>query len=156
MPWKRSEEHEAWADNLREQFKAEVFKEKVAMLEAKCVIDWLLFGSQSEQNAITEAVDELQEIHPEIVENFEVGGVKAWYSDVYSQGAFALLKPYEIENVVFRLMRPYPKEDPQIYFAGEAISFTNGWIQGALESGLRAAYQFYARNEEKHGDHHHQ
>ena len=116
--------------------------------------DALLFGSQSEQSAIAEAIDELEEIHPEIVDNFEVGGVKAWYSDVYSQGAFALLKPYEISNVVFRLMRPYPKVDPQIFFAGEAVSFTNGWIQGALESGLRAAYQFYARNEEKHGHDH--
>ena len=112
--------------------------------------DALLFGSQSEQNAIAEAVDELHEIHPEIIENFEVGGVKAWYSDVYSQGAFALLKPYEIQNVVFKLMRPYPREDPKIFFAGEAISFTNGWIQGALESGLRAAYQFYVRNEVKY------
>ena len=112
--------------------------------------DALLFGSQSEQNAIAEAVDEVQEIHPEIIENFEVGGVKAWYSDVYSQGAFVLLKPYEIQNVVFKLMRPYPHVDPKIFFAGEAISFTNGWIQGALESGLRAAYQFYVRNEAKH------
>ena len=75
--------------------------------------DALLFGSQSEQSAIAEAVDELEEIHPEIVDNFEVGGVKAWYSDVYSQGAFALLKPFEISNLVFRLMRPYPKVEKQ-------------------------------------------
>ena len=35
-----------------------------------------------------------------------------------------------------------------MFFAGDGISFANGWIQGALESGLRAAYQFYSGNEE--------
>ena len=35
-----------------------------------------------------------------------------------------------------------------MFFAGDGISFANGWIQGALESGLQAAYQFYNGNEE--------
>ena len=34
-----------------------------------------------------------------------------------------------------------------IFFAGDGLSFATGWIQGALESGLRAAFQFYIRNE---------
>ena len=41
--------------------------------------------------------------------------------------------------------QPY---DP-IYFGGEAISFTNGWIQGAFEAGLRAAYQLFMDNEKQ-------
>jgi monoamine oxidase len=32
-----------------------------------------------------------------------------------------------------------------VHFAGDALSFSAGWIQGALESGLKAAYQVYAR-----------
>ena len=32
-----------------------------------------------------------------------------------------------------------------VHFAGETFSFTAGWIQGALESGLDAAYQVYSR-----------
>ena len=39
-----------------------------------------------------------------------------------------------------------------MFFAGDGLSFAVGWIQGALESGLRAAYQFYWRNE--HSSHH--
>ena len=114
----------------------------------------LLFGSESKQTAIRVAVDEIKKIHPEIEEYFEVGGVQAWYDDPCAQGAFCMLKPYQIRNITHQLLYPTrnfnnpPDQIPQIYFAGEAISYCNGWIQGALESGLRAAYQFYARNEE--------
>lgn len=32
-----------------------------------------------------------------------------------------------------------------VHFSGENLSFAPGWIQGALESGLKSAYQVYAR-----------
>ena len=106
----------------------------------------LLFGAQSKKSAIQVAIDQIQKIHPEIVEHFEVGGVQSWYDDPAAQGAFCILKPYQIRNTARQLM--YPTGENKLYFAGEALSYCNGWIQGALESGLRAAYQFYARNEE--------
>ena len=106
----------------------------------------LLFGSESEDTAIQVAISEIKKIHPEIGNYFEVGGVQAWYNDPCAQGAFCMLKPYQIRHITKELL--YPTKDNRLYFAGEAISYCNGWIQGALESGLRAAYQFYARNEE--------
>ena len=118
----------------------------------------LLFGSQPKEMAIAEAVQEISFIHPEVREHFEVGAIQAWYSDPTAQGAFASLLPFQIKLIDDYLLYPYPKPKcvtqikkfpppPPLYFAGEAISYTNGWIQGALESGLRAAYQFYCRNE---------
>ena len=107
----------------------------------------LLFGALPPKLAIAEAIEQISEIHPEI-KNDQVDkdlkgtAIKAWYNDSASQGAYAQLKPRQIENVQW-LMYPWRN----VYFAGEAISFANGWIQGAMESGLRAAYQFYARNE---------
>ena len=103
----------------------------------------LMFGAQSHQNAISQATRQIAQIHPQIKETFEVGAVQAWYSDPSSQGAYAVLKPDQYLNIC-KLMYPYKN----IYFAGEAISWTTGWIQGALESGIRAAYQFYIRNEQ--------
>ena len=102
----------------------------------------LLFGSQNSQDAIAEAVKEISMIHPQIYENFEVGEVQAWYNDPASQGAFCFPKPreYMAQEILYK---PYEN----IFFCGEAISTTNGWIQGALVSGLRAAFQFYKRNE---------
>ena len=70
-----------------------------------------------------------------------------------------MLRPFEIQLIDDYLLYPYPKPKkeavnpppPPLYFAGEAISYTHGWIQGALESGLRAAYQFYSHNENFYG-----
>ena len=104
----------------------------------------LLFGSLNPVVALYEAVHQLSEIHPEIVDEFETGAIESWYNEPSAQGAYALLKPNQFHNVMW-LMLPWRN----VYFAGEAISSTSGWIQGALESGLRAAYQFYARNEDK-------
>ena len=102
----------------------------------------LLFGSLNPIVAIYEAVQQIAEIHPEIKKEFEVGAVEAWYNEPSAQGAYALLKPNQYKNVRY-LYQPFRN----IYFAGEALSFASGWIQGAMESGLRAAYQFYSRNE---------
>ena len=102
----------------------------------------LLFGALNPIVAVREAVRQITEIHPEIEEEFEVGAVEAWYNEPSAQGAYALLKPNQYQNIRWLM---YPHRN--IYFAGEAISFAAGWIQGAMESGLRAAYQFYARNE---------
>lgn len=103
----------------------------------------LLFGSQTFENAISEAVDEIAAIHPEIRRDFECGAVQAWYNDNTAQGAFCYLKPFQYNKSMKLLLQPYKN----IYFAGEAISWANGWIQGAIESGLRASYQFFADNE---------
>ena len=102
----------------------------------------LLFGSLDPRVAIREAVKQIATIHPEVEQEFQAGAVQAWYRDPSAQGAYAVLKPHQIQNVKW-LMKPMFN----VYFAGEALSFTDEWIQGALESGLRAAYQFFARNE---------
>ena len=103
----------------------------------------LQFGALHPQIAVREAVRQIASIHPTIERQFEVGAVQAWYNEPSAQGAYALLKPHQYRNIT-ALMYPFLN----VFFAGEALSFGSGWIQGALESGLRAAYQFYSRNEE--------
>ena len=103
----------------------------------------LLFGSQTPEKAITESVKEVAKIHPQITKEFEVGMVQSWYDDPSAQGAFCLLNPEQYIAVKKLTMYPYLS----IYFCGEALSYTNRWIQGALESGLRSAYGLFVRNE---------
>lgn len=105
--------------------------------------DALIFGAQTHAEAIENAVKQVAKIHKEITEQFEVGAVQAWYSDPTSEGAFAFLKP----NQYNMSMKELVKSDHPIYLAGEAISWSNGWIQGAMQSGLTAAYQFFCQNE---------
>ena len=102
----------------------------------------LLFGSLDPATALHEAVEEIATIHPQIKNQVETGAVCAWYNHPTAQGAYTLLKPNQYLNVRY-MMEPMAN----IFFAGEGLSFAAGWIQGALESGLRAAYQFYIRNE---------
>ena len=102
-----------------------------------------LFGSLDPTTALHEAVEQIATIHPQIKQQVETGAVCAWYNLSTAQGAYALLKPTQYQNV--RYLLKYPMAN--IFFAGEGLSFASGWIQGALESGLRAAFQFYIRNE---------
>ena len=103
----------------------------------------LMFAALKPADAVREAVKEVARIHPNSEKYFEVGEVQAWSNDPHSQGAYALLKPHQYTNVHFLMTNPCLN----MFFAGDGISFAAGWIQGALESGLRAAYQFYCRNE---------
>ena len=103
----------------------------------------LMFGALQPHDAIHEAVSQIAQIHPGSEEYFEVGAVQAWTNKPYAQGAYALLKPHQYVNVRNLMIKPCLN----MFFAGDGISFAAGWMQGALESGLRAAYQFYCRNE---------
>ena len=95
------------------------------------------------QMAVREAVRQIAEIHPQIKEKFEVGVVQAWTNEPFAPGMYVVFKPHQYLTV--RKLVMYPCLN--MFFAGDGISFTVGWIQGALQSGLRAAYQFHSRNE---------
>ena len=100
----------------------------------------LLWGALTEEQAIMLAVNQIDEIHPGSKKWFQMGKRQAWASDPTTLGAFALLQPEQYISVMYLMHHSWKN----VYFAGEAISFANGWIQGALESGLRAAYQLYS------------
>ncbi|XP_053376961.1 L-amino acid oxidase-like [Mercenaria mercenaria] len=105
----------------------------------------LKYGSQPKDMAICSAVHDISKINPEIKHEFEVGTVQAWYSDPTSEGAFANLKPYEYIDHMNSLTKP----TDTVYLAGEALSWSNGWIQGAIFSGLMQAYCFQSHQEDK-------
>ena len=48
-----------------------------------------------------------------------------------------------IEELRETLERLDKLQDLKLYFGGEGISWTNGWIQGAMESSMRVIYQIY-------------
>ncbi|XP_045196150.2 L-amino acid oxidase-like [Mercenaria mercenaria] len=105
----------------------------------------LTYGSQPKDIAIRSAVHDISKIHSQIKDQFEVGVVQAWSSDPTSEGAFALLKPFEYIDHMKILTKP----TETIYLAGEALSWSSGWIQGAIFSGLMQAYCFQSHLEDK-------
>ena len=120
-----------------------------------------LFASMTDDQAMREALEQVQLVYadqfskPEDVTKipklFEVGSVQAWSSDFSAQGAFVHFMPHSYMDNLRALLELGDESEVGIrpvYLAGDSLSFAAGWIQGALESGLRAAWQFYEYNED--------
>jgi monoamine oxidase len=93
------------------------------------------WGSLSPQDRLVQALEDLAEIHPQILQEYEVGASKMWHDDEFAGGAFALFDPGQ-QTLLYRdIIAP----EGRVRFAGEHASLYHAWIQGAIESGLREA-----------------
>ena len=93
------------------------------------------WGSLSPHERIIQALENVAVIHPQILEEFETGASHMWHDDPYAGGAFALFDPGQQTLLHEEIIKP----EGRIHFAGEHASLFHAWIQGAFESGLRAA-----------------
>ena len=101
--------------------------------------DALQWGAMDEETRLEEALDDVSRIHPRIREEYEVGASYAWYADRWARGAFAMFAPEQQSALQAAIVQP----EGRIYFAGEHCSLYHAWIQGALESGIRAAREIH-------------
>jgi monoamine oxidase len=98
------------------------------------------WGSLSEHDRIAEAIENVSRIHPQITEEFEVGASQMWHDDEFAGGAFALFDPGQQSLLHSHIVAT----EGRIHFAGEHTSLCHAWIQGAIESGLRAAHDIHS------------
>ena len=101
--------------------------------------DALRWGSLEPREMIEQAIEDVAQVHPSIRTEFEVGATYAWYNDPYARGAFALFEPEQWTRLQADIIAP----EGRIHFAGEHTSLYHAWIQGALESGIRAAREIH-------------
>ncbi|MBA2358985.1 MAG: flavin monoamine oxidase family protein [Actinobacteria bacterium] len=101
--------------------------------------DALRWGSMDEESRLEQALDDVAKIHPWIREEYEVGASHAWYSDRFAAGAFALFDPGQQSSLQDAILAP----EGRVHFAGEHCSLYHAWIQGSLESGIRAAREIH-------------
>ena len=99
------------------------------------------WGSLAPGDRIEQAIEDVAQLHPQILEEFEVGASWMWHDDPYAGGAFALFEPSQQGLLHEHIVAP----EGRIHFAGEHASLAHAWIQGAIESGLRAAREIHAR-----------
>ncbi|MGP4080718.1 flavin monoamine oxidase family protein [Pseudalkalibacillus sp. R45] len=64
-----------------------------------------------------------------------------WSENPYSVGCFTLFTPRQQEEFEEIIRRP----EGRIHFAGEHTSSFHGWMEGAIESGIRAAFEVNLR-----------
>lgn len=101
--------------------------------------DALRWGGMDSESMIEQALEDVEQIHPSIKQHFEVGATHAWYNDKWARGAFALFEPEQATRLYPAMVAP----EGRVHFAGEHTSLYHAWIQGALESGLRAAKEVH-------------
>ncbi|HEY7106252.1 MAG TPA: flavin monoamine oxidase family protein [Acidimicrobiia bacterium] len=99
------------------------------------------WGSLSPEDRILQALEDVSRIHPQALDEFEVGASKMWHDDEFAGGAFALFDPGQQTLLYDAIVAP----EGRIHFAGEHASLAHAWIQGAIESGIRAAREVHAR-----------
>lgn len=95
------------------------------------------WGSLSPHDRIEQAIENVAQIHPQVRQEFEVGASVIWHDDEFAGGAFALFEPEQQTRLYNDIVAP----EGRIHIAGEHASLEHAWIQGAIESGLRAAWQ---------------
>ncbi|MCA9779666.1 MAG: flavin monoamine oxidase family protein [Candidatus Eremiobacteraeota bacterium] len=102
--------------------------------------DALRWDNLPEKDRIRFALRDVARIHGQEVRDEFVGGVSfSWNQSIHSQGGFALFNPGQ-ENALFEAS--HWMED-RLSFAGEHTTLTHAWIQGAVESGVRAAAEVH-------------
>jgi monoamine oxidase len=101
--------------------------------------DALRWGAMGPEMMIEQALEDVAAIHPSVTAEFEVGAVQDWYGDPWARGAFALFEPEQQTRLQSAIVQP----EGRIHFAGEHTSLYHAWIQGALESGIRAAKEIH-------------
>ncbi len=86
--------------------------------------------AMKEPDRISAAIKQIDALLPGVRENFERGTSKCWMEDEWSRGAWAFVG---LGGLVM-----FGTPEGRIHFAGEHISLSPSWMQGALESAARA------------------
>lgn len=97
------------------------------------------WGALAPRDRIGQALENVAEIHPQILDEFEAGTSVVWDQDEFAGGAFALFDPDQEELLFDHVVTP----EGRVHFAGEHTTRVHAWIQGAIESGLRAAREVH-------------
>ncbi|MFF4698226.1 flavin monoamine oxidase family protein [Streptomyces chattanoogensis] len=83
------------------------------------------------------ALRNLQSVHGRRIEVFYTGAgqTQSWLRNPYACGEAAVYTPHQMTSFHLDVVRP---EGP-VYFAGEHVSLKHAWIEGAVETAVRAA-----------------
>jgi monoamine oxidase len=81
------------------------------------------------------AAKHMEHIYPGLERHLERGASYGWDADPWSRGDYAWFRPGQMRRFLPHLAAP----EGRVHFAGDHTSTSPGWMNGALESGLRAA-----------------
>jgi monoamine oxidase len=112
------------------------------------LIQGFMIGSQAKMFASMTSEDkkgfvwsQLLDLFPQLKESrLESFAEKCWDNDPWALGAYPLPTPHS-----FSLLAEIAKPEGRLHFAGEHTSIFSAWMEGALQSGCRAAIEIDSR-----------
>ncbi len=97
--------------------------------------DAMRWGALSPEERLIQARENVAVIHPGCEKYLASGHSLVWSQDPFSAGAYAFFQPHQERELHEAIIAP----EGRFYFAGEHASIQHRWIEGAMESALRAA-----------------
>jgi monoamine oxidase len=92
-------------------------------------------GSMSESDRQSYVLRQMGNLFNGLDNQYTGGTSQIWHEDQFARGAFTYFEPGQMATLLPIAQRP----EGRIHFAGEHTSAWHGWMNGALESGNRAA-----------------
>lgn len=92
-------------------------------------------AAMKEDERLGFTVKQMEQLLPSIREHYEGGASVCWDDEEWTRGAYAWFKPGQMEAWLPHIARP----EGRVHFAGDHTSPWPGWMNGALQSGNRAA-----------------
>ena len=124
LPLMTAYDKASYLPGVRGMLEAYVAGEKARRLAAMTPSDRLTFS-----------LSQMEKIHPAIRAHYEGGSSVAWDDEPFSRGAYAWFRPGEMTELMPHVSTP----EGRIHFSGDHTSQSPGWMNGALQSGYRAA-----------------
>lgn len=94
----------------------------------------------AEEAAVARVMDDFYRIRPAARGAVEVRAYKSWYRDPFAAGDWAVWAPGQVAAFATEIGRPHGR----IHFCGEHTAVSNRGMEGAMESGERAAFEVLA------------
>ncbi|ARI76343.1 flavin monoamine oxidase family protein [Halobacillus mangrovi] len=105
--------------------------------------DAILWASLPHDEMVRELLDDLARMYGRIVyKEYMQAFSYNWSLNQFSAGAFTLFLPGQGAKFTDVIRQP----EGRLHFAGEHTSSFHGWMEGAIESGIRAAFEINERN----------
>lgn len=103
-------------------------------------------GDMSYQDREKLAYEKGMLIHPQYEKEYDKKSFSvSWHKTKYSMGGWAIYSEEERQSIYKKLLAP----DKNVYFAGEHLSYLNGWMAGALESARSVVTSLHSRVSEQ-------
>lgn len=131
--WGFFEDEELWHTTWDKPEKTGILH---AYLKGEKALDMDNFEGKAQQ---TKLLQHWEKILPGVTNYSVRSHFHSWTKEIWSKGGWA----YPTKEQEEQLFPELEKSEGKIYFSGEHTSKARGWIQGALESGLKAAKEIH-------------